>query len=116
MAFQNAATRKTMYNACMIEQSTQEYIDTQLANELAAQQALDDAFRQTMEDEFDTHILNWCNAGAGNGNVEADTDHISFRILDRVSSDWANTQESSLTTAGYIVERNSLDFKISLPE
>jgi hypothetical protein len=116
MAFQNAAIRKTLYDNCMIEQETQEYIDTQYANALAAEQASLDARRQEFEQECYTIILDWCNSGTGDSNLDPTTDNITLQILDQVSSDWANTQESSLITAGYTVERVLNCFKISLPE
>ena len=103
MSFQSATDRKNVYDECMTTHSTQEYIDAEAAARVAS-----------IEGHYGRVILNWCNAESD--SPDATTSNLTLNILNQVSSNWANTQESALQTAGYIVTRNPPTFTISLPE
>ena len=102
MSIQSANVRQSIYDACVSEQSTQQWLDDQEAAQLAA-----------VEDHYARVIARWCNAD--DTSPEAVTSNISLDIIDTVSSDWANAQTSLLTTAGYVVDQDATFFTVSLP-
>ena len=101
-SIQTATDRKTVCDGAVAEQSSQNYIDAQIAAEQTA-----------LQSHFQRRIIAWCDSTSLT-SAESASGSLDLAINETITSSVLDTWQTDLQAKGYTVTRSGVSFKIEL--